>query len=165
MEKFEDRSEPGSLEKTYVDEYISPNKWRQVLVNFDGESSREERVAYGKFTYLRLNDGKWDRNETKSSSGSKSNPFRVVARSYKHLGKTDLDGKKVVLYESRIVSAGKDIILAGLRFIQTTQYWFADDGKLLKRIVEEWIEDSHEFHRETTTIDYDAKFMIEAPIK
>lgn len=164
VEKFEDRSEPGRLEKTYVDEYIPPNKWRQVLVNIDDEFSREERITHGKFIYLRLNEGKWDRNETQSSSGSNSDPFRVVAKSYKYLGKTDLDGKRVDLYESRIIRDAEKL-LVGIRFIETTQYWFAVDGKLLKRIVEAWMEDTSEFRRETTTINYEAKFTIEAPIK
>ena len=50
-------------------------------------------------------------------------------------------------------------------FFRRTQYWFGGDGKLLKKIVEEGIEGGNEFRRETTTVNYDAKIKIEAPIK
>lgn len=52
-----------------------------------------------------------------------------------------------------------------VRYLRKTLYWYSVEGKLLKKVEENMIEGREEQNRETTTIEYDPKITIEAPIK
>lgn len=167
LEYFEDRSKPSRTSETYLREFLLPNKWRTVEEKFYDKPDRTERIWDGKFLYEKVNDGEWKRYNGGNSGGGGFESGKIT-RSYTYLGKTDLDGKRVDTYEFKMDRIARKMTMNDtftVHYIRRIHYWFGTDGKLLKKIKEDEIEGRNELSRETTTIDYDAKIKIEAPIK
>ncbi len=168
LEYFEDRSKPGRASETSLKEVLIPDQWRTVEEKFYDKPTREERIWDGKFLYVKVNDGEWKRYNGGGSGGVDIETGQRITKSYKYLGKAALDNKQADLYENTIDRIARKMTVSDtftVHYIRRTRYWFAIDGKLLKKLVENEIEGRNELSREITTVDYDANIKIEAPIK
>jgi len=167
LEYFGDRSKPGRTSETSLREVLIPDKWRTVEETFYDKHTREESIWDGKFLYMKVNDGEWKRYNGGGSGGVDFEAGEMT-KSYKYLGKADLDGKRADMYEFKMDRIARKMTMTDMftvHYIRKISYWFSADGKLLKKIKEDDVQGRNELSRETTTIDYDANIKIEAPIK
>lgn len=168
FEHFEVRDKPGRIFETSLKEVIRPDKWRTIEEKeYDGKRTKEERLWDGKALYVRKNDGEWDKFSGASSFDSRIESGQITKR-YRYLGKVDLSGVSTGLYEIemlRIANKFSANSMVVVRYLRKTLYWYSVEGKLLKKVEENMIEGREEQNRETTTIEYDPKITIEAPIK
>lgn len=167
-EFFPVRGEPGRLSESDIKEVILPNKWRTVEIrNYDGKTTRSERLWDGNALYIRENDGKWEKFSGGGSGGGRIESGRVTTR-YRYLGKVDLQGRPTDLYELeslRIANKASMNDVVVVRYVRKIRSWYAEDGRLIQKIEESTIEGREELSRETTTFEYDPNINIEAPIK
>lgn len=168
LEYFEDRSKPGHLSERYTEEVLLPNKWRRIEEkDYAGKKSREERIWDGDALYGRLDDGEWKRYLGGGGTGARIESGRVT-KTYRYLGASEMDGKKVETYQVQSVRVANKYTAADffvVKYVRDSRFWFDTEGRLLKKVEETMIEGHPEMSRETTTVEYDPKITIEAPIK
>lgn len=167
-EYFEDRDRPGTVVETLLKEVLQPDKWRTVEErSVNGRMLREERLWNGKALFVRTGDGVWEKYSGGSSSGGRLESGHVTTR-YRYLGKGELSGAQVDIYESETLRIANKFSMTDLevvRYGRKTKIWYGVDGRLLRKIEENTSEGREEITRETISIEYEPKISIEAPIK
>lgn len=168
LEYFQDRSKPGRVAERYTEEALPPNKWRKIgEKDYAGKKTREERLWDGSALYVRLNDGEWKRYLGGAGGGTRIESGKVT-KTYRYLGKSELDGKLVDTYQVQSVRVANKFTAADfyvVKYVRDTRYWFDASGRILRKIEETMIEGQPAMSRESTIVEYDPKITIEAPIQ
>lgn len=79
-----------------------------------------------------------------------------------------LDGETADLYEirtDRIANKPTRESSYQVHYVEIAKYWFGNDRRLLKKVVETEVVNDKALSRETTLYDYKAGVKIEAPIE
>jgi len=167
-EFFEVRGQAGHLSEWDIREVVQPNKWRTVEVrNYDGKSTKSERLWDGKALFTRDDDGEWKQFSGGGGGGGRIESGQVTTK-YRYLGKAEVNGKTSDLYELeslRIANKFSRNDMIVVRYNKRIRSWYGADGRLLQKIEENTIEGREELSSETTTFEYDSDIKIEAPIK
>ena len=101
LEYFEDRLKPGRVSENYLEEFLVPNKRHTVEEKFYNKPDRTERIWDGKFLYVKVNDGEWERYDSGASVNGDFESGKL-SKSYKYLGKGVEVMKEVVSAKLRL---------------------------------------------------------------
>lgn len=165
-EIFSDRSANAESVNIEINEYVQPDKWREVVeTKSTNKNSRIERIWDGKNLYERENDGEWKKF---SGGGGISGSIKSgkITTIYKFIEKSVLNNQPVNVYEVEQNRKAAKLSQNGMyevHYIERTKYWISEDGYFLKKLSENEIAGSKSLIRETWIYEYDPNIKIEAP--
>lgn len=168
LEYFEDRDKPGRVVERHVREVSLPKKWRTIdETNYEGKSTREERLWDGATLYVKRDAGDWERFDGGSSVSGRHESGKIT-KTYWYLGKNEVNREQADSYQVQKVRIANKYSVKGflaVRYVTDSFFWFAADGRLLKKAEETVVDGHNAMNRETTTLDYSTRPLIEAPIE
>lgn len=168
--KTEGYSRGESSETIY--EYGSDGSSRTLSIRrVGGVETKSETIRIGSNLFVRENDGDWKKLDVSagigtgsgigSGSGRAGTPPKVEV-SYEYVGKDRVGDENANRYKmSRTITFANpngNIIRTG-----TEEYWYREDGMLLKEISEDIFP--HSRYRRTVEYDYKSEIKIEPPIE
>jgi hypothetical protein len=166
-EVFSDRSANAESVNIKINEYVQPDKWREVVeISSTSKKSRIERIWDGKNLYERENDGEWKKFSGGGGIGGSIKSGRITTI-YKFIEKSVLNNQPVNIYEVEQNRKATKLTQTGIyevHYVERTKYWISEDGYFLKKVSENEIVGSKSLIRETWIYDYNPNIKIEAPI-
>lgn len=166
-EIFPDRNLSSESINIEINEYVPPNKWREVVeLKSPSKNTKTERLWDGKNLYERENDGEWKKYSGGGSIGGSIKSGRITTI-YKFVEKATLNNQNVNVYEvetNRKATKFTQTSMFEVHYIERTKYWISEDGFFLKKLSESEIAGSKSLVREIWIYEYDPTIKIEAPI-
>ncbi len=166
---------PGESSET-IYEYAPNGSSRTLSIRrVGGVETKSETIRIGSNLFVRENDGDWKKLDVSagigtgsgigsgsgSGSGQAGNPPKVEV-SYVYVGKDRVGDENVNRYKmTRTITFSYprgDIVRTA-----TEEYWYREDGMLLKEIREDMF--LHSRYRRTVEYDYKSEIKIEPPIE
>lgn len=152
-----------------INEYIRPNKWREVVKEESKDkSSVNERLWDGKNLYVRENDGMW---QIYAGGDVINQSIRTgqFTKTFKFVEKSKLNEQVVNIYDveiKRVANKFTQTSFYQVAYFEKSRYWISEDNFLLKKKVENTISGSEAIAAEDWVYEYNPQdLIIEAPIK
>lgn len=171
--KHVDKASPAmvTLEIREVSERTVKGDWRSIRVEKGKNGTKETaNMSVGGVDYVRTADGRWLKKEKVKDQGRFSVFGDPAGRKeerfqYAYLGKVELAGIKLDLYESRKFRSYQLRPDWNHSYTTIERLWLSPDGKLAKRQSQTAESDGHISVDTVWAYEYPGTLIIEAPIK
>lgn len=160
-----------SREISEVSEESADGRTRSLRIDKGRDRTAEtERIRIGAVEYIRTKDKPWARVDNKSENGRGFGTWGDVPLNQKEykfffVGKVELNGQDVELYESRKFRNYQLSPNQNHAYTMLDRIWVRDDGRYLKRHSQTIESDGRISFDMVLTYEYPAEIKIEAPIK
>lgn len=166
FETFEDGKIISAETRQNMTEVLPPDKSRLVSIsNRDGKERKFENITIGPRDWVRTDDGPWMIPLIGTVRDRGVGTGKMIFASYKNLGKTELAGVKVAIYEKIEKSDEYTNDSPRKTVIRTERYWIDDKGLIRQAVDKTETVGTKKLIRSTKVYEYDPKIKIEPPAK
>ncbi|MGE3468167.1 MAG: hypothetical protein AB7J13_14710 [Pyrinomonadaceae bacterium] len=146
-------------------EMLLPSRSRYLSIStIDGKNKTREVVRIGSIYWVRVNNGRWEKNPAPESRGLHYVP-KPISRTHRIVGISGSQGHFLTLYEEVTYQTSNETAGMTRAQVATVRYWIDKSGLIHQQLYEVYDVDSNTINRRHIFYQYEPKdIKIVAPV-